>query len=103
MNKLRQNNKIIIKPPNKDLGPVVMDTETYVKQILQEHLTTKHYLQLSNTESHNCFKNIEKTLKDIISSNLDSLSKSEAIYFQEAWYNNIGSPFLWLTKSAKEP
>jgi hypothetical protein len=51
MKSLRSNSNIVIKPTDKNLGPAVLDAETYSKQVLQEHLLTRTYLQLSNTEA----------------------------------------------------
>ena len=42
-----------IKPTDKNLGPAVMDTSEYVNQVLTEHLLTKHYKQLTQTEATN--------------------------------------------------
>jgi hypothetical protein len=47
LKKLRNNRNITIKPTDKNLGPVVMDTSTYIHQVLTEHLLTDAYLQLS--------------------------------------------------------
>jgi len=48
---LRQNNNIVIKPSDKNLGPVAMDTTAYIRQALEEHLLTKDYRQLSKEEA----------------------------------------------------
>jgi hypothetical protein len=84
LRKLWSNSKIIIKPTDKNLGPAVLDTEAYMKQILQEHLTTKHYQLLSDTESRNRYEAFKSTLKELISTNIDCLSKPEVIYFQRS-------------------
>jgi hypothetical protein len=34
---LRQNNNLIIKPSDKNLGSAIMDTVSYVRQALEEH------------------------------------------------------------------
>jgi hypothetical protein len=82
LRKLQSNSKIIIKPTDENLGPAVLDTETYVKQVLQEHLNTKHYQLLSNIESRNRYEAFKSALKDLITINIDCLSKAEVIYFQ---------------------
>jgi hypothetical protein len=78
---LRKNNKLIIKPTDKNLGPALMDLESYVKQVLRKHLLTCDYTQLSQTEMNNRMSNIKSTLKDIITNSQDSLSKAEITYF----------------------
>ncbi len=104
MKKLRTNNALIIKPTDKNLGPAVMDTKTYIKQILQEHLLTSHYQQLSKQDSLNRLENFKATLKDLISSNLNHLSKSEVIYFQRSFKIKHRLPiFYGLPKVHKIP
>ncbi len=104
MKKLRTNNALIIKPTDKNLGPAVMDTKTYIKQILQEHLLTSHYQQLSKQDSLNHLENFKATLKDLISSNLNHLSKSEVIYFQRSFKIKHRLPiFYGLPKVHKVP
>jgi hypothetical protein len=44
---LKSNKDFIIKPSDKNLGPAIMDTLTYVKQIFKDHLLTSAYKQLS--------------------------------------------------------
>jgi hypothetical protein len=73
LRKLQSNSKIIIKPTDKNLGPAVLDTETYVKQVLQEHLNTKYYQVLSDTESRHCYEAFKSALKDLITTNFDCL------------------------------
>ncbi len=47
---LRKNKSIIIKPTDKNLGPALMEIDSYIKQVLREHLLTKDYKQLSFTD-----------------------------------------------------
>jgi predicted ATP-dependent protease len=54
LKQLQENKNIIIKPRDQNLGLAVQDRETYIKQILQEHLTTKTYQQLSPVEAKTC-------------------------------------------------
>jgi hypothetical protein len=49
--KLRQNTNIIIKLSGKNLGPAVLDTSRYTTQVLEEHLLTKDYRQLSREDA----------------------------------------------------
>jgi len=39
----RKQNEVIIKPSDKNLGPVATDKNEYVRQILKEHLFSKEY------------------------------------------------------------
>jgi hypothetical protein len=92
--KLRQNNSIIIKPTDKNLGPAIMDTETYTKQILQDHLLTNNYLQLSSAEAQQRYNTAQNDLKNLITSNKDAISKPELTYSQEVSNKGTGFPFF---------
>ena len=48
---LKHNKNITIKPTDKNLGPAVLDTKQYIGQVLQEHLLTPSYKQLSHQEA----------------------------------------------------
>jgi hypothetical protein len=48
---LKQNTNIIIKPSDKNLGPAVMDTSSYITQVLKEHLLTKDYRKLTREDT----------------------------------------------------
>jgi hypothetical protein len=79
---LWKNKNLIIKPTDKNLGPALMDLESYIKQVLREHLLTPDYIQLPQTEMKHQMDNLKSTLKSIIKNNQDKLSKAETTYFQ---------------------
>ncbi len=104
LTKLRKNSNIIIKPTDKNLGPAAMDIDTYITQVLQEHLLTDSYIQLSNTEAEQRLNNTKNTLKILISSNEDILSKPELTYFQRSFKQKHRLPiFYGLPKVHKHP
>lgn len=85
MKSLRNKNKIIIKLTDKNLS-------------------TKTYLQLSLTEAITRYKNVKNTLKNIITSNPQSFSKSELFYFQRSFEMLHRLPiFYGLPKVHKNP
>jgi hypothetical protein len=61
-----------------------MNTKHYIWQVLQEHLLTKDYQELSKEEATYKLENIKNTLKSIILSNLDCLSKPKITYFKRS-------------------
>jgi hypothetical protein len=69
----------------------VLETETYVKQILTEHLLTKDYERLSETTAKKRLGDFAHTLKSIISNSQSLLPKAEYTYFQWSFksYNRI--------------
>jgi hypothetical protein len=81
-----------------------MDTDTYITQVLQEHLLTENYMQLSNAEAEQHLDNIKTTLKNLISSNGDMISKPEFTYFQRSFKKMHRLPiFYGLPKVHKHP
>jgi hypothetical protein len=81
---LCQNPNIIIKPTDKNLGPATMDSIDYAKQVLQEHLLTNTYKQLSETEATTRMIELKDALKNLISTHSHNLSKVELTYFQRS-------------------
>jgi hypothetical protein len=72
---VKESNHLIIKPTDKNLGPAIMDTDTYIKQVHKEHLLTSDYEQLSNVAAKRQMYNIEHELKTLIMNKLNKLSK----------------------------
>jgi hypothetical protein len=104
LKQLKTNDNIIIKPTDKNLGPATMDTTDYIQQILQEHLLTKDYLQLSQHEALHKMENLKTTLTNIIKSHSTSLSDSEKIFFQRSLKAKLRLPiFYGLPKVHKSP
>jgi 6-pyruvoyl-tetrahydropterin synthase len=104
LNQLQHNHEVVIKPTDKNLGPVAMDVESYIQQILKEHLLTNAYKQLTLTEATERMESIKSTLNSIISANQDKLSSTEATYFQRSFKSNHRLPILYgLPKVHKKP
>jgi Holliday junction resolvasome RuvABC endonuclease subunit len=61
-----------------------MDSIDYAKQVLQEHLLTNTYKQLSETEATTRMIELKDALKNLISTHSHNLSKVELTYFQRS-------------------
>jgi len=81
---LKSKSAFIIKPTDKNLGPVIMDTLSYTRQVLKEHLLSSTYKQLTITETKNRMEKIKSTLKLLLTDNQNLLSKPEWTYFQRS-------------------
>jgi len=104
LQQLRHNKDIIIKPSDKNLGPTAMDTTTYIRQVLQEHLLTSAYRQLSQGEAKNIMERSKTYLKELLSQHSKYLSKPELTYFQRSLKEFHRLPiFYGLPKVHKEP
>jgi phosphosulfolactate phosphohydrolase-like enzyme len=82
LHQLQQNKNIVIKLSDKNLGPAVMDTANYIKQLLEDHLITKDYWQLTREEALNTMEQLKVTLKAAIHNSSPHLSDSELTYFK---------------------
>jgi hypothetical protein len=101
---LRQNRQLIIKPTDKNLGPALMELDSYIIQVLQEHLLTKDYTQLSQLEAKNRLENLKLNLKQLITSNCHLLTKAELTYFDRSLKAHFRIPiFYGLPKVHKTP
>jgi len=101
---LKANKNIIIKPTDKNLGPAAMDIETYIQQILQEHLLTSSYRQLTKEEAKHRTENLKLTFKNLFNAHKEALSKSETTYFQRSLQLHCRLPiFYGLPKVHKNP
>jgi hypothetical protein len=104
MQALKMNKSFIIKPTDKNLGPAILDAETYVSKILSKHLLTKDYQHLTETEATAAMTTIKTKLKSIIDNNHLMLSKPEATYFQRSLQVHHRLPlFYGLPKVHKTP
>jgi len=92
---LKQNHNILIKPTDKNLGPAIMDTEDYIHQVLQDHLLTKDYMQLTQYKAINKMEEIKNLLKHIISTNKNSLSEAKQKYFQRSLKDKLRLPIFY--------
>jgi hypothetical protein len=101
---LKANKNIIIKPTDKNLGPAAMDTETYIQQVLQEHLLTSSYMQLTKEEAKHRTENLKLTFKNLFNTHKKTLSKLETTYFQRSLQIHCRLPiFYGLPKVHKNP
>jgi hypothetical protein len=101
---LKNNKHLVIKPTDKNLGPAIMDSASYVQQILKEHLLTKDYRRLSAIEAKLRMDQVKTYLKSLITGNQDNLSKAELLYFQRSLQSHHRIPiFYGLPKIHKSP
>jgi hypothetical protein len=81
-----------------------MDTESYITQVLKEHLLTSDYKCLTDNEAILQMKNIEHDLKTLIKNNHSALSTAEQLYFHRSFQYQHRTPiFYGLPKVHKVP
>jgi hypothetical protein len=104
MKQLKANNNVIVKPTDKNLGPAIMDTKLYIEQVLNQHLLTDTYKQLSKEEANNKYELLKCSLKELVSQSQHNLSKQEMTYFQRSLLLCCRLPiFYGLPKVHKTP
>ena len=83
---------------------MIIDSSEYIRQVLQEHLLTNTYKQLSHQDTKNTMEHLKTFLKDLLSKHTNSLSKSELTYFQSSLKEHHRLPiFYGLPKVHKQP
>jgi len=104
LTELKSNNDIIIKPTDKNLGPAVMQKDAYIRQVLEEHLLTDDYLQLTEEEAKRKIDNLKLTLISLINNSQNLLSQAERTFFQRSFKLRHRLPiFYGLPKVHKDP
>lgn len=102
---LIDNNQIIVLNADKNLGPVVMEREKYIKFAYHDHLYDKNtYLQLTEDEAN---RRMNATAKDIFTFTeiFKDLDPNDAIWINRTTTANLSKPsFMYLlAKIHKQP
>jgi len=104
LNLLKNNKQLIIKPTDKNLGPAIMDSEIYIKQVLKEHFLTKDYRQLTKQEAKYMLEKFKNTLQKLVNENQNLLTKTELTFFKRKMHQfHRTSIFYGLPKAHKTP
>jgi hypothetical protein len=82
---LKNSKEFIILMADKNLGPCIMERATYIRNILNEHLTTGDtYQHLSEETADNNIKDLRKQLNKILTKHKKSMLDYEYEYFRKA-------------------
>jgi hypothetical protein len=66
LKEIRNDERIMVMPTDKNLGPVVLDTETYIDRALTDHLLNTHnYQQLTAATAHAHLESVFSQLLDL--------------------------------------
>jgi chemotaxis regulatin CheY-phosphate phosphatase CheZ len=71
-----------------------METSQYIKQVLQEHLLSKDYQELTQQEAVQKLEQVKSTLKEILTANANQLSKAENTFSKRASQPSTESPYF---------
>jgi hypothetical protein len=82
---IKNNNDLIDCMSDKNLGPVIMERETYLSRCLHEHLLCpRTYMQLSEEEALQKIRNTRIKLNDVRLNHRKELTAAKNQYFQRA-------------------
>jgi hypothetical protein len=97
---LRQNHNLVIFPSDKNLGPAIIDRQTYIKRAFSEHLSdTSTYRQLTPQVADNRIKAIRKIITNFINSHFKK-GNPDRTYLQRT-LDNCTDPFAYFYLLAK--
>ena len=78
---VRRNPKIIILPSDKNLGPVAMDTDEYVAQVLREHLSDEtRYRKLTADDFEHGKQEAIAEMRLLFDEHMHEFSEAECLY-----------------------
>ena len=109
LHSLKNDSKIVILLADKNLGPVIMERETYIKRVLSNHLLDKNtYEQLTDNMAKHKLNELQEQLTYIFenpSANVqNSLSNMEQKYSAKSLHHEHRIPtFYGLVKIHKQP
>ncbi len=104
LQELKSSKDFIIMPTDKNLGPAIMNYETYVQQVLSEHLLTPSYQLLQPNTAKNRMLHTKNLLINAFKTNKSLLSQAETIYFERSFKNHHRIPiFYGMPKIHKNP
>lgn len=107
----RNNNKLIVIPTDKNLGPAIMERAIYIKRCSDDHLLdTTTYKQLSKEQLRKRIYNIKATILNLTKKYKEQLDAASHKYFRRAFDPNVNdgnkfriSQFYILPKVHKTP
>lgn len=75
-------------PTNKNLGPAIMNRDTYIKQVLTEHLLTPSYLQLNPAIAASQISHTKQILIETLQTYRHSPTQPEVDFFTRSFTIN---------------
>ena len=82
LNLLRNHPDFINLDSNKNVGPCIIERDVYIQNMLEEHLNTKSYQQISNNEATKTLVKLHKEITSILFEHEFCLSNREKIHFE---------------------
>lgn len=99
LHQLRNNKDLLVIPSDKNLGPVILDRNEYVRRCLLEHLMTPNYEQLDDDIAINFVNTTQKLIFDFLEKNEKDISESDLKFLHRSL--QVPDPFAYFYALAK--
>ncbi len=95
LRELQHSDEFIILPTDKNLGPSIMNRDTYITQVFEEHLLTRSYTQLSEPTAKQRLSNTQQLLVNNFEAHRHELSQPEIEYFTRSFKTHHRTPIFY--------
>ena len=96
---LRNNKDLLVIPSDKNLGPVILDRDEYVRRCFQEHLLTDNYKELSEHEANTFVQHTYTLLTKFINDHANSFTEPDLTFLLRSL--KVDDPFAYFYALAK--
>lgn len=105
LRQLRKDDRFIVVPSDKNLGPAVMERSTYITRSLKDHLLDPNtYKRLLPEEATVAIETSVTAMKTLLQEHWDSLTEHEQTYFNRCFKLDHRTPQFYTTpKVHKSP
>ena len=102
---LTNNKDFIVVPSDKNLGPVILNRDTYVRKCLQNHLLCDTYEQLDEQSAKSFIEDTKNLLSNFLEEHADCISDDDKTYLYR-YSDSVVDPFAYfyaMPKVHKKP
>ncbi|CAJ1951612.1 unnamed protein product [Cylindrotheca closterium] len=97
---LRHHPDLLVLNSDKNLGPVILEQEVYLRRCLTDHLLTRPYQQLSQEEADNFTSETRHLLKKFLTENSYPNSEMDMTYLRRS-LESVTDPYAYFYVLAK--
>jgi hypothetical protein len=87
LRELTADDRFVVVPSDKNLGPAIMDCEIYIKRALQDHLgNDKAFALLSSQQAHAILHKVKSDVKQLVMEHKKLLTTAEKAWFDRHFH-----------------
>ena len=105
LHSLTNNKDVVVVPSDKNLGPVILDRDTYVRKCLQNHLLSNTYEQLTEQSAKDSTSDTRTRVVEFMSLHADFITEDDSTYLAR-YLDSVKDPFAYfyaMPKVHKKP